>query len=428
MNDIASTGPAAQQASKRLVVFCDGTWNKEDQKSENGQPCPTNVLRLFELTRADDGDGRPQIACYVRGVGNRWDERIIGGGFGYGISDNIKDAYRFLVSNYAPGDEIFLFGFSRGAFAIRSLAGMIYNVGILQREYLHLVDEAFKHYRSPDPKLHPSSQASIDFKSGYTYGKEEIKFLGVWDTVGALGAPFGVVLGWVLNRFFPTQFHDTKISPIILNAYHAASIDEKRWPFRPTRMELTPLRKGETANLRAAGDISKFNYEETWFPGVHSDVGGGYEDSSLSDCALKWMVDKAKTHGLCVREYADIKSRSFHPNPLAAPHESQTTWYRWTTKVYVYWPKALLKRIWKDEAQLIDRVQESGDFIRQIDNGLELAAKVSEFPIETGFKIDLSDCAREKLDQDGSYGPPNLARDKMPADEKSVASVEEEKV
>ncbi|KAF2991332.1 DUF2235 domain-containing protein [Methylocystis sp. MJC1] len=415
MSDVPPSRSAGQRDCKRLVVFCDGTWNKEDQKSQNGQPCPTNVLRLFELTRIDDGNGCPQVAYYVRGVGTRWDERITGGGFGYGISDNIKDAYRFLVSNYAPGDEIFLFGFSRGAYTVRSLAGMIYNVGILQREYLHLVDEAFSHYRSADPQWHPDSQASKDFRNAYTNGGEEIKFLGVWDTVGALGAPFGVVMGWLLNQFFPTQFHDTKISPIILNAYHAASIDEKRWPFRPTRMELTLRRKQEAADLHATGDRSTFNYEEAWFPGVHSDVGGGYEDSSLSDCALKWMVDKAKAHGLSVRDYSDVQSRAFHPDPLAALHNSQTIWYQWTTKIYVYWPKALLKIIRKNEAQLIDRVQANGDFIRQIDHSPALAASIDQFPMKNDFEIDLSDCTREKLAKDTNYWPLNLARDKAPA-------------
>ncbi len=425
MSEMPSNVPGHRHM-KRLVVFCDGTWNKEDQ-TQNGEPCPTNVLRLFELTRTDDG-GCPQIAYYGRGVGTRWDERIIGGAFGYGISESIKDAYRFLVSNYACGDEIFLFGFSRGAFTARSLAGMIYNIGILKREYLHLVDEAFDHYRSTDPKWHPESEASVAFRTAYTHGKAEIKFLGVWDTVGALGAPFGVVLGWLLNQFFPTQFHDTKISPIILNAYHATSIDEKRWPFRPTRMQLTDTRKQEAASLRAAGDRSKFNYEEVWFPGVHSDVGGGYEDSSLSDCALQWMVDKAKAHGLDVRDYTDIKSRSFHPNPLAPPHDSQTQWYRWTTKLYVYLPRALLKRIRKDEAPLIDRVQENGDFVRQIDYSAALAAKVSEFPIETDFVVDLSACAREKLKKDGNYWPLNLARDEPVGSDKSLASVQKEAV
>lgn len=396
---------------KRLVIFCDGTWNKEDQKSRDGQPCPTNVLRLFELTRTGDGDGCPQIVHYVRGVGNRWDERLTGGGFGFGISDNIKGAYQFLVSNYDKGDEIFLFGFSRGAFTVRSLAGMIFNVGILRRDVMHLLEEAYSHYRSSDPKWHPRSEAAQEFRKSQTHGDETIKFLGVWDTVGALGAPFGFVLGKLLNQIFPTQFHDTKISPIIMNAYHACAIDEKRWPFRPTRMQLTEGRKIEAAQANASGaKTEKFNYEEAWFPGVHSDVGGGYEQSALSDCALRWMVEKAVRHGLGVNDFSAIKSRPFAPNPLAPMHDSQTAWYRFSTKAFVFLPKALLKIVDKSEASLIDRVQEDGDFIRQLDNSTELAADPASFPINAGFQIDLSDCAREKLGGDPGYAPLNIRR------------------
>ncbi|MGJ0509938.1 MAG: DUF2235 domain-containing protein [Methylocystis sp.] len=395
---------------KRLVVFCDGTWNKEDQKSRDGRPCPTNVLRLFELTRAGDGDGCVQIVDYVRGVGNRWDERLTGGGFGLGMSDNIKGAYQFLVSNYEDGDEIFLFGFSRGAFTVRSLAGMIYNVGILRRDKLHLLEEAYAHYRSSDPKWHPGSDLSQAFRQANTHGKETIKFLGVWDTVGALGAPFGFILGKLLNLFFPTQFHDTKISPIILNAYHACAIDEKRWPFRPTRMELTETRKREAAEANAAaGKTRIYNYEEVWFPGVHSDVGGGYPESGLSDCALQWMVRKAVDHGLCVNPFSSVASRPFDPDPLAPMHDSQTPWYRITTKLFVYWPRPLLKLVNKSDAPLLDRVQENGDFIRQLDHSEALGADMSAFPIKDGFEIDLSACARERLAGDPAYKPMNIS-------------------
>ena len=410
MGDPTSTMTDAEtKKHKRLVVFCDGTWNKEDQKTQYGQPCPTNVLRLFELLEAYDGDGCLQLCHYERGVGNRWDERISGGGFGAGISDNIKDAYKFLVSNYEDGDQIFLFGFSRGAFAVRSLAGMIYNVGILKREKLHLLEEAFKHYRDGSEKWHPDSDDSHDFRENHSHKNETITFLGVWDTVGALGAPFSVVLGWLINLVWPTQFHDTKISPIILNAYHAMAIDERRWPFRPTRMELTGDRKQEIEATRASTKEPKYAYEEIWFPGVHSDVGGGYENTSLSDCALKWMVEKATAHGLSVRDFKSIKTRSFVPDPLQAIHDSQSSLYRFATKIFVYWPKAVLKLIWKDEAGLIDRVQENGDFIRQIDRSEKLAADIRQFPIKLDYTIDISEFARKKLEEP-DYVPPNLQK------------------
>jgi uncharacterized protein (DUF2235 family) len=104
---------------KRIIVFCDGTWNSADRHTKDGRPCPTNVLRLFEATCHGGKDGTPQVAHYVGGVRtHKWD-KLIGGAFGWGISANIKDAYSFIVSNYEVGDEIFLFGFSRGAFTAR---------------------------------------------------------------------------------------------------------------------------------------------------------------------------------------------------------------------------------------------------------------------------------------------------------------------
>ena len=137
--------------SKTLVVFCDGTWNRPDEMS-NGRPCPTNVLRLFEATLPEGTDGRPQIIHYVEGVGTRKDERLLGGVFGAGISENIKNAYAFIVSNYQPGDRIFLFGFSRGAYTARSIAGLIRNMGILTRHNLHRINEAYKFYKDTTPK------------------------------------------------------------------------------------------------------------------------------------------------------------------------------------------------------------------------------------------------------------------------------------
>jgi uncharacterized protein (DUF2235 family) len=410
MNDATSARINAEtKKPKRLVIFCDGTWNKEDQKSQDGQPCPTNVLRLFELIEAYDCEGCLQICHYERGVGNRWDERITGGGFGFGISDNIKDAYKFLVSNYEDKDQIFIFGFSRGAFTARSLAGMIYNVGILKREKLHLLEEAFKHYRDRSEKWHPDNEDhSKQFRKNHAHETEAITFLGVWDTVGALGAPFGVVLGWLINLVWPVQFHDTKISPIILNAYHAMAIDEKRWPFRPTRMELTESRKREIQATRTSGEETKCNYEEVWFPGVHSDVGGGYEEASLSDCALEWMVKKAAAHGLSVRDFQSIKTRSFTPNPLVHIHDSQSFWYRIATKIFVFWPKAVLKLVWRNEAALINRVQKNGDFIRQIDRSEKRVAAVGLFPISEDVMVDISKSARTKLTDDPEYAPSNL--------------------
>src|SRR5262245_25395952 len=196
------------QFAKNLAVFFDGTWNSEDQGMNGGLPCPTNITKLFEASMLDDGQSKPQIIHYVRGVGTRKAERIKGGGFGYGISDNIKEGYRFIISNYHPGDQIYIFGFSRGAYSARSLAGLIYNVGILKRNKVYLINDAYKHYKDKSKDWHPNGSSAVEFKDTNTWGNERIRFLGVFDTVGTLGAPFVPILGWVVNKLFKCEFHD----------------------------------------------------------------------------------------------------------------------------------------------------------------------------------------------------------------------------
>jgi hypothetical protein len=188
--------------------------------------------------------------------------------------------------NYEPGDEIYLFGFSRGAYTVRSLAGFIRNCGIMQPSYLHLISEAYNLYRDRSSITHPDSDLMKSFKRAYGINQEEtfIHFIGVWDTVGALGIP----LKWfdIMNRRY--QFHDVTISSQIKYAYHALAVDEKRKTFTPTLWQLSP---------KAVEDGSQIS-EQVWFPGVHSNVGGGYADSGLSDIALQWMIDKARNTGL----------------------------------------------------------------------------------------------------------------------------------
>ena len=171
--------------TKKLAIYFDGTWNTADQHTKDGLSCPTNVSKLFAATLPHDNQNNHQIVHYVRGVGTRKLERIRGGGFGYGISDNIKEGYRFLVSNHEPGDDIYIFGFSRGAYTARSLAGLIRNVGILRREKLYLVNEAYKRYKDRSTDWHPDGKDALSFKQEHSWDDEKIRFLGVFDTVGA---------------------------------------------------------------------------------------------------------------------------------------------------------------------------------------------------------------------------------------------------
>lgn len=273
--------------SKRLVVCCDGTWNLPDER-RTGVAAPTNVVKLALGVRSGDGTG--QCLHYEAGVGTTPDERVLGGAFGYGLSHNIRSCYRFLAMNYEKGDQLFLFGFSRGAYTARSLAGLIRNCGILREENVGQVDEAFAFYRDRTSQTHPDTLASRIFREMYAYGSEDIDFIGVWDTVGALGIPTELPgWDWLSQRVHGWEglwgFHDTQLSSHVKHAYHALAIDETREAFKPTLWTQDPAAAGQAL-------------EQVWFSGVHTEVGGGSSDSALSDIALLWMIEKAKACGL----------------------------------------------------------------------------------------------------------------------------------
>ncbi len=273
----------------RLIVCCDGTWNVPDE-IRHGQTMPTNVARLARAVATGEGSG--QLLYYETGVGTTPDEHLLGGAFGLGLSQNIRNAYRFLARSYAHGDEIFLFGFSRGAYTARSLAGLIHTCGILRAEHEERVEEAFSLYRDRSSRTHPRSLAAEIFREMYSHDSDEILFVGVWDTVGAIGIPDGVP-GWSqIAKHTPEWellwgFQDTQLGPHVRCGHHALAIDEQRLPFKPTPWTGEPA-PGQTI-------------EQVWFAGVHTEVGGGSADPSLSDITLLWMVDRAQRHGLVLK-------------------------------------------------------------------------------------------------------------------------------
>lgn len=296
---------------KRLILCCDGTWNRAD-KERNGIPCPTNVVKIaFRIAKSDGPI--PQIIYYDQGVGTgNILDRSTGGALGKGLEDNIHDAYRFLVANYEPGDELFLFGFSRGAFTVRSIAGMIRKCGVLRREFVQHYRKAIELYQSKHP---PTDDVSLKFRTDYSVcGSDDIKIkcIGVWDTVGSLGIPLRG-LRWLTRSKY--QFHDTQLSGVVENAYHALAIDERRAPFEPALWMYKP-KEGQ-------------RIEQVWFCGVHSDIGGGYPESGLSDIALDWMIAKATVTGLVFDEAA-MQTHPLHPDARAALHDSKTGLYRLT--------------------------------------------------------------------------------------------------
>lgn len=300
---------------KRLVICCDGTWNRVDQETD-GKPCPTNVVKLAYRVAKRDIAGAPQIVYYDQGVGTgNILDRYSGGAFGNGLEDNIWDAYRFLIANYERGDQLYVFGFSRGAFTARSIVGMIRKCGILDRLVVEEYAAARALYRSSDK---PDDDVCRRFREKNSIGGEEpvpVEMIGVWDTVGALGIPVRGIRALTADKY---EFHDTELSGTVKRAYHALAIDERRGPFLPTLWDAKPK----------PGQI----LEQVWFAGVHTDVGGGYPETGLSDIALQWMISNAIAAGLAFDDDV-IKAHPLYPDATLPSHNSKKGLYTLTKGV-----------------------------------------------------------------------------------------------
>lgn len=292
---------------KRIVICCDGTWNSSDQTDAR-----TNVQKLWDFVREADDQGVPQARRYYPGVGTRWGEWLRGGALGWGLSWNVTEAYRECVALFEPGDQLFLFGFSRGAYTARSLAGLIRNSGIVRREHPDQLDAAYELYRDRKETSRPRRHEAVEFRQRYSH-ETRITFIGVWDTVGSLGIPkigMGIVNALFRDRW---NFHDVDLSTTVDFAYQALAIDERRGLFSPTVWKQQPNVQNQTL-------------EQVWFAGVHSDVGGGYPESGLSDIPLLWMLDRAAACSLAF-DWDLIKQR-LKPNPSGPLHDSVSGFYK----------------------------------------------------------------------------------------------------
>ena len=267
---------------KRIVICFDGTWSKPaDEALPADGRVETNVCRFYESIKDKAADGTKQVKWYDEGVGTKWYDRFIGGSIGAGLELNIVQGYEHLAQQYEAGDEVYVLGFSRGAYTARSLVGMIRNCGLIYPKHLALrVGMAYGIYRTRGDNV--DSFTAKTFRAAFCR-EIKIKFIGVWDTVGALGIPL-TVLKDVNMKFY--EFHDTKLSTIVENAYHALAIDEHRQDY------LATLWNPDTAPQQ--------KLEQRWFVGAHCDVGGGYKDRRLSDLTLSWMQQKASALGLAL--------------------------------------------------------------------------------------------------------------------------------
>jgi T6SS, Phospholipase effector Tle1-like, catalytic domain len=304
---------------KRLIICCDGTWNTPEQE-ENNLPAPSNVVRLFNAVADQDAQGNEQSKYYHTGVGTEGSllERTAGGVAGEGLDKNIKSAYFWLGSHYEPGDAVYAFGFSRGAYTARCLGGFIGRCGLLDLRDLSQSDpsEAW-------------SRVDTAYKKGY--GKENsqpedwkkpdwawrdaasapIEFIGVWDTVGARGIPDDLAILNLFDNPDDWRFYDTRLGQHVRHARHAMAIDEVRASFTPTLWT--------DEQDRPIYDDGSGRVKQLWFAGVHSDVGGGYSSNGLSDIALRWMIDEAAAAGLGFRQgFVD----QIRPDPRGVLHDS----------------------------------------------------------------------------------------------------------
>ncbi|MFO1069833.1 MAG: DUF2235 domain-containing protein [Geminicoccaceae bacterium] len=330
--------------TKKLVVCCDGTWNKPRDN--------TNVRRTYEALRRQlqrpttvpagssggecctgasaDGD---LVLFYDEGVGTRSAERFTGGAFGAGLSQNVCDAYHFLSQHYAPGDSIYIFGFSRGAYTARSLCGFLQSTrGLIAGATLAQVERAYLRYYASRERIVSLGLSSIQndaltaiagwFSSsvssdldGFPRHPARVRFIGVYDTVGALGIP--LPRAERINAPI-VGFHNTSLCDVVDHAVQALAIDERRGPYRPA---IWRLPDGMAALPPGRSCL------QVWFPGVHSDIGGGYPDKGIGDLTLGFMLDQALAQGLAVDR--SLVSPGMSPTELPRQHESfDAQWQR----------------------------------------------------------------------------------------------------
>ena len=274
--------------AKNIVLSFDGTWNTPGDTKSPAEDDSTNVFRFHQSVTPARADGRLQVKWYNEGVGTEWMNRIRGGAFGLGLDKHILDGYRKLIELHEDGDDVFIVGFSRGAYTARSLVGLIRNSGLLRTADETLIDRAYEMYRSRDQV---DSEHARAFRSANAR-EIRLRFVGVWDTVGALGVPLQSFKEFNAEEY---AFHDTKLSAIVVNAFHALAVDENREPYRAT------MWGPQDARDRAQGQV----LEQLWFPGAHSDVGGGYTGTHpVADLTLRWMQKKAQACGLSVQALA----------------------------------------------------------------------------------------------------------------------------
>jgi len=316
---------------KRIIILIDGTWNEEGKGND------TNIAKLdpkykkagAPLIKPVSADNTVQMAFYHDGVGSDPDfvKHWLGGAIGIGLRKIVQDAYHTVATNYERGDEIYILGFSRGAYAARALAGLIGASGIQRSADPQGFDAIWNHFRvDPEVRAGTKAPSSGDQKAIDSFNrlaaqntidpKPRIKCVGVFDTVGSYGVPAGIGLA-ALGRYITLAFlgfHDTEIGKHVDVGLHAVAVDERRRPFVPTFWTAPKAKPPQT------------HLEQTWFAGVHVNIGGGYEDAGLSDQALIWMIARMQALTGLEFDVARVKAVT-KPNLNGEVVDSSKGWF-----------------------------------------------------------------------------------------------------
>ncbi|WP_348266857.1 DUF2235 domain-containing protein [Edaphobacter paludis] len=292
--------------AKKIIICTDGTWNSPHGIGAVAND--TNVRKLY-CALADSPD---QMRYYDSGVGTDGTpiDHLAGGAMGEGLFQKVQDGYEFLAYVWDPGDQIYIFGFSRGAYTARSLGGMIAGFGVPTKNFDNrTVQKIFSAYRQTDPKLRVAAKDALDAE--YRLTAADVRMIGVWDTVGSLGVP-GLLFSVLHQQKY--GFLDTSLHPCVKSAFHAICIDERRAPFKPTLW----------TNADGSPRDNDDQVQQVWFSGVHCDDGGGYDDCRLSEITLGWMLKNAIKCGLVFDE--DARSRYLKIDPSSALGAAHDEW------------------------------------------------------------------------------------------------------
>jgi len=342
-------------AAKKIVLLSDGTGNSS-AKAEK-----TNVWRLFSVLNQIDAK---QIAMYDDGVGTSRNKYLaaLGGAFGWGLKRNVIHLYKFVCRNYAPGDDIYGFGFSRGSFTIRVVVGLIVSEGLVtfrsEEELNRNAAASYRHYRSAHfPSYSPIVKGMRLLRDSILWLKDRIKgyrsydqiqadvrkgkrkdirikFLGLWDSVEAYGMPIAELkrgIDWVL---WPMMFGDLTLSPRVDRACHALSLDDQRTTFHPLLWD-----EEAEAKMVAEKTVQPGRLTQVWFAGVHSNVGGGYPEDQLSLVSLEWIMNEAIENGL-VLDPDMVNQISREQSPYARLYDSRSglaAYYRYSPRRIPIW-------------------------------------------------------------------------------------------